>query len=60
MAVSAIASAGSHAANHQAQSMSLHKHGGHRAASLSDIDAAGSSVAPASTGKIGQKVDITA
>jgi hypothetical protein len=62
MAVSAIASPSFHAANHQTQSVSLHKHGGHGAASLSDIDTAGSSVAsaPSATGKTGRKVDISA
>jgi hypothetical protein len=62
MALSAIASAGSHAASHQTQSVSQHKHGGHRAAALSDVDAAGSSVAsaPSATGKTGSKLDVTA
>jgi hypothetical protein len=62
MAMSAIASAGFHAASHQTQSVSQHKHGGHRASSLSDIDAAGSSMAsaPSATGKTASKLDVTA
>ncbi len=60
MAVSAIA--GFHAASHHTQSASQHQRGGHRAASLSDVDAAGSSVAsaPSQSGKIGSKLDVTA
>jgi hypothetical protein len=63
MAVSGISSASfSAASQHAAQSPSHHKHGGHRPQSLTDIDAAGSSVAsaPSTTGKIGSKVDIAA
>jgi hypothetical protein len=62
MAMSAIGSAGFHAATQQTQSMSQHRHGGHHAAPLSDVDAAGSSVAsaPSPTGKTGSKLDVTA
>jgi hypothetical protein len=63
MAISAIASAGSHAASHQAQSVSQHKHaGGHRAQSMSDIDSMSSSVGPApgASGKMGNKLNVTA
>ena len=44
------------------QSLSHHKNSGHHGRSLSDIDAAGSSVgsAPSKTGKIGSKIDISA
>jgi hypothetical protein len=62
MAISAPASAGFHASNHQAQSVSQHKHGGHRFQSLSDIDSVSSSVssAPSASGKIGSKLNVTA
>jgi hypothetical protein len=62
MAISAIASAGSHAASHQARSVSQHNHGGHRAQSLSDIDSMSSSVgaAPSASGKTARKLDLTA
>lgn len=62
MAISAVGSAGLHAANHQAQSVSQHKHGGHRFQSLSDIDSTSSSVAsaPSASGKIGSKLNVTA
>jgi hypothetical protein len=62
MAISAVASAGFHASSHQAQSVSNHKLGGHRAARLSDVDAVSSSVAsaPSPTGKIGSKLDVMA
>jgi hypothetical protein len=61
MAISAMS--GFHASSQQAlQSLSQPKHGGHHGRSLSDIDAAGSSVAsaPSKTGKIGSKIDISA
>ena len=63
MAISGISSASFYAASQQAiLSLSHHKHGGHHGSSLTDIDAAGSSVAsaPSQTGKIGSKIDITA
>ena len=63
MAISGMSSAGFHASSQQAvQSLSHHKHGGHRGQSLTDVDAAGSSVAsaPSKTGKIGSKIDIRA
>jgi hypothetical protein len=62
MAISAIASAGSHAASHNAQSVSQHKHGGHRFQSMSDLDSLSSSVAsaPSASGKIGSKLNVTA
>jgi hypothetical protein len=63
MAISATSSAGFHAASQQAvQALSHHKHGGHHGRSLTDIDAAGSSVAaaPSKTGKTGSKIDIAA
>jgi hypothetical protein len=67
MAISGMSSVGVHASSQQAvQSLSHHKYGGHRGHSLTDIDAAGSSVAaaPSKTGKIGGKtggkIDITA
>lgn len=64
MAISGISAA----ANYQppgaqaSQTVGQHRHGGRHFASLSDIDALGSSVAtpPSSTGKIGSKVDVTA
>jgi hypothetical protein len=61
-AMSAIATAGFHAAAHQTQSVSQHRPGGHRAAPLSDVAAAGSSVAspPSPTGKTGSKLDVLA
>ena len=61
MAISGVASAGSHATSQQsAQSVTAHKHGARH--SLTDIDSSGSSVAstPSVTGKIGSKVNITA
>ena len=61
MAISAMS--GFHASSQPAlQSLTQHKHGGHRSHSLSDVDAAGSSVAtaPSKTGKIGSKIDISA
>jgi hypothetical protein len=44
------------------QSLTQHKHGGHRGHSLTDVDAASSSAAsaPSKTGKIGSKIDISA
>jgi hypothetical protein len=63
MAVSGISSAGFHAASQQAVlSPSQRKHGGHHGRSLTDVDAAGSSVAsaPSRTGKTGSKIDIAA
>jgi hypothetical protein len=63
MAISGMFSAGSHASIQQAvQSLSHPKHGGHHGRSLTDVDAAGSSVAsaPSQTGKIGSKIDTTA
>ena len=61
MAISGMSSAGSHAPSQQAVlSLSHQKHGSHHGRSLTDIDAAGSSVAsaPSKTGKIGSKIDI--
>jgi hypothetical protein len=63
MAISGMSSAGFHAASQQAvQSLSHRKYGGHHGHSLTDVDAAGSSVAaaPSKTGKTGSKIDITA
>lgn len=73
MALSGIASVGFHASNQSAvQSLTQHKHGGHRPPSISDVDAMrsgamrsgamGSSVAsaPSPTGKIGSKLDVSA
>jgi hypothetical protein len=63
MAISGMSLAGFHASSQQAvQSLSHHKYGGHHGRSLTDIDAAGSSVAsaPSKTGKIGSKIDISA
>jgi hypothetical protein len=62
MALSAIASAGSHATSHNAQSVSQHKHGGHRFQSMSDLDSTSSSVAsaPSASGKTGGKLNVTA
>ncbi len=63
MAISGMSSASIYAASQQAMlSLSQHKHGGRHGSSLTDIDAAGSSVAsaPSQTGKIGSKIDITA
>jgi len=61
MAVSAIASAPSHAAGPQPAQSSAHTHNGRRIQSMTDIDAQGSSVGakPSPTGKIGSNVDIT-
>jgi hypothetical protein len=61
MAISGLGASGFHAMNHQSvQSATTHKHAGRP--SLTDIDTAGSSVAtsPSATGKIGNKVNITA
>jgi hypothetical protein len=63
MAISGMSSASFHASSQQAmQSLSHHKSGGRHGQSLTDIDAAGSSVgsAPSKTGKTGSKIDITA
>ena len=63
MAISGMSSASFHASSQQAmQSLSHHKSGGRHGQSLTDIDAAGSSVgsAPSKTGKTGGKIDITA
>ena len=63
MAISGMSSAGFHAANQQAvMSLSHQKHGGHHGRSLTDVDAAGSSLAsaPSRTGKTGSKIDIAA
>jgi len=63
MAISAIAAAGIHAAAPLAgQSVSQHRHAGHRSPSLTDVDAAGSSAAsaPSPTGKVGSKIDLIA
>jgi hypothetical protein len=63
MAISGMSSAGFHASSQQAlQSLSHHKYGGHHGHSLTDGDAANSSVtsAPSKTGKIGSKIDLTA
>jgi hypothetical protein len=62
MAIAAM-SAGIQTTSQQSmQTVGQHKHGGHHAASLSDVDAQGSSVAtPASSsGKIGSKIDVRA
>jgi hypothetical protein len=68
MALSGIASVGFHASSQSAvQSLTQHKHGGHRAPSISDVDAMRSDAmrssvasAPNSTGKIGSKLDVSA
>ncbi|HTC03876.1 MAG TPA: hypothetical protein VK749_10780 [Xanthobacteraceae bacterium] len=63
MAISGMSSAGFHASSQQpVQSLSHHKHGSHGGQSLTDVDAAGSSVAsaPSGTGKTGSKIDIRA
>ncbi len=62
MAISAILSAALSASLQSTNSLSPHKHGGHHARSLTDVDAQGSSVAgaPSPTGKVGGKVDVTA
>jgi hypothetical protein len=68
MALSGIASVGFHASSQSAvQSLTQHKHGGHRTPSISDVDAMrsgamGSSVAsaPSPAGKIGSKLDVSA
>jgi len=63
MAISGMSSAGFHASSQQAlQSLSHHKYGGHHGHSLTDVDAASSSVAsaPSKTGKVGSKIDVTA
>ncbi len=61
MAISGISAAGPPSLQ-AAQLPGQHKHGGHHARSLSDIDAQGSSVAsaPSSTGKVGSMVNMTA
>lgn len=61
MAISATSAAGIYTMGQQpTQSVSQHKHGGHRSHSLSDIDAQGSSLAtaPSTTGKIGSKLNV--
>ena len=63
MAISGMSSASFHASAQQGlQSLSHHKHSGRPGQSLTDVDAAGSSVAsaPSGTGKIGSKIDIRA
>jgi hypothetical protein len=64
MVMSGISAVSPQASSQQAmQTLGPHKHGGHHhSASLSDIDAQGSSLASAasSTGKVGSKVDLTA
>jgi hypothetical protein len=68
VALSGIASVGFLASSQSAvQSLTQHKHGGHRPPSISDVAAMrsevmGSSVAsaPSSTGKIGSKLDVSA
>jgi hypothetical protein len=59
MAISGMSSAGFHAASQQAAQLLSHHKRGH---SLTDVDAASSSVAsaPSQTGKIGSKIDIAA
>ena len=60
MAISGMSSLGSHASSQQAvQSLSHHKYRGH---SLTNVDAASSSVAsaPSKTGKIDSNIDISA
>lgn len=63
MAISGISlNTGAAASAQQAPSInSPHKHGHHRASSMADVDAQGSSIAtaPSPTGKVGSKVDIT-
>jgi hypothetical protein len=62
MAISAIASAGSHVATqHIDRSPGQPQSNGRRIPSITDIDAQGSSVssAPSSTGKTTSKIDIT-
>jgi hypothetical protein len=62
MTIAAIASSGFHAAAQQTQSLSQHRQGGHRSASISDVDTVGSSVAapPSATGKTGAKLNVVA
>jgi hypothetical protein len=59
MAANTIVSSASAAAPaHSASSWSAHQRGGNTAKpSISDIDAQGSSVAPAKSGHVGQKID---
>jgi len=63
MALSAIfAHASSQASGAQpSQAATHHRHGGHSAKSISDVDAQSSSVAaaPSATGRIGSKLDVT-
>jgi hypothetical protein len=62
MAISGVSVAASAAASaQQTAQTSPHKHGHHRATSMTDVDAQGSSIAtaPSPTGKIGSKIDIT-
>jgi len=63
MAISGISAASSPPPSQPpVQTLGRHKHGGHHAQSLSDVDAQGSSVAsaPSSTGKVGSKVNMSA
>jgi hypothetical protein len=61
LAIAATASA-FHAATHVTQSLSQHRQSGQRNASISDVDAVGSSVAspPSATGKTGSKLNVVA
>jgi hypothetical protein len=62
MAISGIAAGMQTTGQQPLQSVGHHKHGGNHSTSLSDIDAQGSSVAspPSATGKIGNKINLTA
>jgi hypothetical protein len=63
MAISGASAVNFHAASSQStQSLNAHKQGGRHPQTLTDIDAAGSSMAspPSPTGKIGSRIDITA
>jgi hypothetical protein len=63
MNIAATAAAGVHAMSRQTtETVGQNRSGGHRTASISDIDAQGSSVATSgsATGKTGSKLDIKA
>ena len=68
MALFGIASVGFHASSQSAVQLPLlHKHGGHRSPSISDVDAMRSDAmrssvasAPSPTGKVGSKLDVSA
>jgi hypothetical protein len=63
MAISGMSATTAYASGqHPVSSLGPHKHGGHHSHAAADVDITGSAVTPAkgSSGKIGNKVNITA